>query len=133
MAESRTDGGAGPPPSEPSDPARARQPALVVEDLHKRFGETEVLRGISLRADDHDVVAILGASGSGKSTLLRCINLRETPNPGRTPVRGELIRIRERDGGAVPADPRQVDRIRRRLAMVFQQFNLWSHMTVLQN
>src|SRR4051794_4976899 len=100
MAESRTDGAAtGPPPSEPSDPARAqRQPALAVEDLHKRFGATEVLRGVSLRADDHDVVAILGASGSGKSTLLRCINLLETPDSGRILVRGELIRIREKGG-----------------------------------
>jgi ABC-type histidine transport system ATPase subunit len=120
-------------PSETPDPARARQPALAVEDLHKRFGATEVLRGVSLRADDHDVVAILGASGSGKSTLLRCVNLLETPDSGRILVRGELIRIREKGGRAMPADPRQVDRIRRRLAMVFQQFNLWSHMTVLQN
>jgi octopine/nopaline transport system ATP-binding protein len=134
MAESRTESTAGLlPPSGPSDTTGARQLALAVEDLHKRFGATEVLRGISLRADDHDVVAILGASGSGKSTLLRCINLLETPDSGRVLVRGELIRMRERDGRAVPADPRQVDRIRRRLAMVFQQFNLWSHMTVLQN
>ncbi|MDX1432866.1 MAG: ATP-binding cassette domain-containing protein [Gammaproteobacteria bacterium] len=108
--------------------------ALVVEDLHKRFGALEVLKGISLTAHEHDVVSILGSSGSGKSTLLRCINLLETPNSGKVYVQGELIRMRERSGdGAVPEDRRQVERIRAKLAMVFQQFNLWSHMTVLQN
>ena len=108
--------------------------ALVVDDLHKRFGALEVLKGISLTAHEHDVVSILGSSGSGKSTLLRCINLLETPNSGRVYVQGELIRMRERPGdGAVPEDRRQVERIRAKLAMVFQQFNLWSHMTVLQN
>jgi ABC-type histidine transport system ATPase subunit len=110
------------------------QVALVVEDLHKRFGALEVLKGISLQAYEHDVVSILGSSGSGKSTLLRCINLLETPNAGKVYVQGELIRMRERAGdGAVPEDRKQVDRIRAKLAMVFQQFNLWSHMTVLQN
>ena len=109
--------------------------ALAVEEVHKRFGTVEVLKGVSLAADDHDVVSILGSSGSGKSTLLRCINLLETPDAGRVYVKGELIRMREdaRGGGAVPEDSRQVERIRAKLAMVFQQFNLWSHMTVLQN
>ena len=109
--------------------------ALAVEEIHKRFGTVEVLKGVSLAADDHDVVSILGSSGSGKSTLLRCINLLETPDAGRVYVKGELIRMREdaRGGGAVPEDSRQVERIRAKLAMVFQQFNLWSHMTVLQN
>ena len=109
--------------------------ALTVEDLHKRFGSVEVLKGVSLRADDHDVVSILGSSGSGKSTLLRCINLLESPDAGRVHVKGEPIRMRadSRGGGLVPEDPRQVERIRAKLAMVFQQFNLWSHMTVLQN
>ena len=109
--------------------------ALAVEEIHKRFGAVEVLKGVSLAADDHDVVSILGSSGSGKSTLLRCINLLETPDAGRVYVKGELIRMREdaRGGGAVPEDSRQVERIRAKLAMVFQQFNLWSHMTVLQN
>ena len=108
--------------------------ALVVEDMQKSFGSLEVLKGISLRAKDHDVVSILGSSGSGKSTLLRCINLLESPNAGRVFVSGELIRMREADrGGLVPEDMRQVERIRARLAMVFQQFNLWSHMTVLEN
>jgi len=113
-----------------SEPAQA----LVVEDLHKRFGSVEVLKGVSLSAREHEVISILGSSGSGKSTLLRCINLLEVPNAGQVWVHGELIRMRERrDGVRVAADRRQVERIRARLAMVFQQFNLWSHMTVLEN
>jgi ABC-type histidine transport system ATPase subunit len=109
-------------------------PALVVEDLHKRFGEVEVLKGVSLSARDGDVIAMIGSSGSGKSTFLRCINLLETPDSGRVSVGGELIRMRPtKHGHAVPEDSKQVDRIRSRLGMVFQSFNLWSHMTVLEN
>ncbi len=109
-------------------------PALVVEDMHKSFGALEVLKGVSLTAHQGDVIAMLGSSGSGKSTFLRCINLLETPDSGRVYVRGELIRMtREKAGKAVPEDHDQVDRIRSRIGMVFQQFNLWSHMTVLQN
>jgi ABC-type histidine transport system ATPase subunit len=109
-------------------------PALVIEDLHKSFGDLEVLKGISMAAHDGDVIAMIGSSGSGKSTLLRCINLLETPDSGRVYVSGELIRMRPTRGGhAVPEDRRQVDRIRSRLGMVFQSFNLWSHMTVLEN
>jgi len=111
----------------------APPPALRIEALHKRFGALEVLGGVSLTACDHDVVAILGSSGSGKSTLLRCINLLETPDSGEIWIEGELIRMREKGGKSVLADRRQVERIRRRVAMVFQQFNLWAHMTVLQN
>ena len=108
--------------------------AIVVEDLHKRFGELEVLKGVSLQARQGDVISIIGSSGSGKSTLLRCINLLETPNEGRVWVNGELIRMKKlRSGEAEPEDSRQVDRIRSSLAMVFQSFNLWSHMTVLDN
>lgn len=107
---------------------------LVVEDLHKSFGQSEILKGISLTAKQHDVIAILGSSGSGKSTFLRCINLLETPNAGRVYVNGELIRMTSgKDGILQPADPQQIVLIRRKLAMVFQQFNLWAHMTVLQN
>jgi arginine/ornithine transport system ATP-binding protein len=108
--------------------------ALVVDDLHKSFGSVEVLRGVSLVAREHDVVSILGGSGAGKSTLLRCINLLETPDAGNVYVHGELIKMATKsDGSRVPEDKRQVQRIRSRLAMVFQQFNLWSHMTVMQN
>jgi len=114
--------------------AAVRQAALVARDVHKSFGSHEVLKGVSLTAQEGDVIAMLGASGSGKSTFLRCINLLETPNSGEVSVGGELIRMtRNRRGETVPADSRQVDRIRSRLGMVFQQFNLWSHMTVLQN
>ena len=109
-------------------------PALKVEDIHKSFGSIEVLRGISLEAYDTNVISILGSSGSGKSTLLRCINLLETPTAGKVYVRGELIEMVERrNGERVAQDRKQVERIRSTLAMVFQQFNLWAHMTVLQN
>ncbi|GAB0118434.1 ABC transporter ATP-binding protein [Acidisoma sp. 7E03] len=108
--------------------------ALRVDGMRKSFGPHEVLKGISLTAHEHDVIAILGSSGSGKSTFLRCINLLEMPDAGEVRVRGELIGMRRRrDGTQEPADARQVERIRRELGMVFQQFNLWSHMTVIQN
>jgi ABC-type histidine transport system ATPase subunit len=107
--------------------------ALVAQNIHKRFGAVEVLKGVSITAHDHDVVAILGSSGSGKSTLLRCINLLEMPDEGAVRIKGELIEMREGKRGRAAADPKQVERLRARLAMVFQQFNLWAHMTVLQN
>ncbi len=108
--------------------------ALSVRDLRKTFGSLEVLKGISLDARQGDVISILGASGSGKSTFLRCINLLETPDSGEVRLGDEVIRMRTgRDGKASPADRRQVDRLRARLGMVFQSFNLWSHMTILQN
>lgn len=107
--------------------------AITITDLRKRFGSLEVLKGISLDARDHDVIAILGSSGSGKSTFLRCINLLETPDDGTVAVKGEVIEMTARRGLRVPANPRQVERIRQKLAMVFQQFNLWQHMTVLEN
>ena len=115
-------------------PDHHRSVALAAEDIHKRFGPLEVLRGISLTAREGDVISLIGSSGSGKSTFLRCINLLETPDRGRVTVTGEEIRMRRlRDGRAVPADARQVDRIRARLGMVFQSFNLWTHRTVLEN
>ncbi|MGQ3074444.1 MAG: ABC transporter ATP-binding protein [Ferrovibrionaceae bacterium] len=107
--------------------------ALEVQDLHKRFADLEVLKGISLAARERDVVAILGSSGSGKSTFLRCINLLETPDSGRVYVKGELIRMKNSGGRLVAEDAGQVDRIRAKLSMVFQQFNLWQHMTVIEN
>jgi octopine/nopaline transport system ATP-binding protein len=108
--------------------------AIEVRDLKKRFGSLEVLRGISLSASDGDVIAIIGSSGSGKSTLLRCINLLEVPEHGQILVGGEEVRLEPaRGGGRKPVDRQQVDRIRAQLGMVFQSFNLWSHLTVLQN
>lgn len=106
---------------------------LEITDLHKSFGDTEVLRGISLSANRRDVISILGSSGSGKSTLLRCVNLLETPTAGEITLHGETIRMKSVRGQRVAADPRQVERIRTKLGMVFQQFNLWSHLTVLEN
>ena len=108
--------------------------ALDVKDLHKSFGNVEVLKGISLGAREGEVVSILGSSGSGKSTLLRCINLLEVPDSGDVTVGDETIRMqRTRDGKSRPADQAQVERIRSRLGMVFQSFNLWSHKTILEN
>ncbi|MEF1337092.1 ATP-binding cassette domain-containing protein, partial [Vibrio rotiferianus] len=109
-------------------------PALDIKDLHKTFGQNEVLKGISLAAHKGDVISIIGSSGSGKSTFLRCINLLETPTAGEIWVNGELIQMKNnRAGESVPANEKQVQRIRSRLAMVFQGFNLWSHLTVLEN
>lgn len=111
-----------------------KKPSIEINDLHKSFGENEVLKGISLTAFTGDVISVLGSSGSGKSTLLRCINLLETPDRGILKVNGEEVRMKtSRKGENVPADNRQVERIRTQLAMVFQQFNLWSHMTILEN
>ncbi len=107
--------------------------ALVVNNIRKSFGTLPVLKGISLTARQGEVIAILGASGSGKSTFLRCLNLLETPDTGSVSVTGELIEMQSGRNGPVVNDPRQIERIRRRLGMVFQQFNLWAHMTVIEN
>ena len=104
--------------------------AIRVEGLHKSFGALEVLKGVSLTAKKGDVVAIIGGSGSGKSTCLRCINFLETPSAGRIIIGGEAVKMRA-DGS--PADRRQIERIRSRLGMVFQSFNLWTHRTLLEN
>jgi octopine/nopaline transport system ATP-binding protein len=107
---------------------------VEVRNLHKRFGNLEVLKGVTLAAREGDVISILGASGSGKSTLLRCINMLEIPDSGDVIVGGETIGLKQgRKGKMQPADARQVDRIRSHLGMVFQSFNLWSHLTILEN
>ncbi len=107
---------------------------IRVESLYKNFGQMEVLKGISMEAGEGDVIALIGSSGSGKSTFLRCMNLLEIPSAGDIFVGGEQIKLKQnRQGLMVPQDRKQVDRIRTRLAMVFQHFNLWSHMTVLEN
>ena len=109
-------------------------PALVTTDIHKQFGDHEVLKGISMRAHKGDVISLIGSSGSGKSTFLRCINLLEVPTSGDIQVHGETIEFKtDKRGLRVPANIRQVEQIRARLAMVFQSFNLWSHMTVMEN
>ena len=108
--------------------------ALEIKNLKKSFGDLEVIKGLSLVAKQGDVICVIGSSGSGKSTLLRCINLLETPDSGEVLVNGELLKMKENKKGKLsPIDNKQVDRIRSKLSMVFQDFNLWSHMTVLQN
>jgi octopine/nopaline transport system ATP-binding protein len=107
-----------------------RAEAIHVDNLHKSFGTLEVLKGVSLSAKKGDVVAIIGGSGSGKSTMLRCINFLETPSSGKIIIDGEEI---EMNADGSPANRRQIERIRTRLAMVFQQFNLWTHRTLLEN
>ena len=107
---------------------------LNVIDLHKRYGEHEVLKGVSLQANAGDVISIIGSSGSGKSTFLRCINFLEKPSEGTIIVNGENIGlVRDNDGQLKVADKNQLRLLRTRLTMVFQHFNLWSHMTVLEN
>ena len=107
---------------------------LQVDNIHKRFGSNEVLKGVSLTAHAGDVISIIGSSGSGKSTFLRCINLLEKPHEGRIFVAGEELRlVPQKSGELGAADAQQLARIRTKLAMVFQHFNLWAHMTVLQN
>ena len=113
---------------------KANSVKLVVQDVRKKFGEVEVLNGISLEAAAGDVISVIGASGSGKSTFLRCINFLERPDSGKIMVDGELINIGER-GVSNPSrlDAAQLQRVRKKLGMVFQHFNLWSHMTAIQN
>jgi arginine/ornithine transport system ATP-binding protein len=107
---------------------------LQVDNIHKRFGSNEVLKGVSLSAHAGDVISIIGSSGSGKSTFLRCINLLEKPHAGRISVAGEELKLVAAKNGELNAvDPKQLQRLRTKLAMVFQHFNLWAHMTVLQN
>jgi len=101
----------------------SEQPALLLEGVHKSFGENEVLKGIDLRVEPHEVVCLIGASGSGKSTLLRCVNLVEPIDSGRVVVAGEEITAQGVDA----------NRIRRRIGIVYQSFNLFPHMTVLRN
>lgn len=121
-------------PASVAAPAASSAPVIEVRDLHKRFGQFEVLKGVSLQAREGGVISLIGASGSGKSTLLRCINMLEVPNSGSVSVDGERIElIQDRHGEPTVADQRQLTRIRSRLGMVFQNFNLWPHRTVLEN
>jgi histidine transport system ATP-binding protein len=107
---------------------------LVVEDLRKNYGNNEVLKGVSLRARAGSVISIIGSSGSGKSTFLRCINFLEQPNAGRIFLNGEEIRtVPDNDGNLKVADSKQLRRMRTKLSMVFQHFNLWLHLTALEN
>ncbi len=108
-------------------------PVLHIQDLHKAYGSLEVLKGVSLTAARGDVVSLIGSSGSGKSTLLRCCNLLEDSQQGEVRFKGEAVTWRGRGDARRPGDAAQILRIRTNLSMVFQQFNLWSHLTILQN
>ena len=108
--------------------------ALQLIDIHKSYGELEVLKGVSLEANTGDVISILGSSGSGKSTLLRCINLLEKPSQGQIIIAGEELALKANKQGELDAvNAKQLEQMRSRLGFVFQQFNLWPHMTILQN
>lgn len=107
---------------------------LVAEDIHKSFKDNKVLKGVSLKANQHDVITLLGSSGSGKSTLLRCLNLLEIPDSGQLKILDEQVDFHvNRKGENQLVHPAKVQNLRARLSMVFQQFNLWTHMTVLEN
>ncbi len=107
---------------------------LEVDNIVKRFGTHEVLKGVSLSAKRGDVISIIGSSGSGKSTWLRCMNLLEQPHEGTIRLNGETLALkRAKDGTLMAADARALEKFRARLAMVFQHFNLWAHMTVTEN
>jgi polar amino acid transport system ATP-binding protein len=108
-------------------------PVIQIQELYKSYGDLEVLKGVSLNAFKGDVVSLIGSSGSGKSTLLRCVNLLENSQQGNILFQGESVLWKGESASRRPADTKQVLRIRTQLSKVFQQFNLWSHMTILQN
>jgi ABC-type histidine transport system ATPase subunit len=110
-----------------------RLPIVELDDIHKSFGTVEVLKGVSMTAHEGEVVALIGSSGSGKSTLLRCINMLEVPDRGTVKVAGETIALTGTPPSRHVSDEAQIRRIRSEIGMVFQQFNLWSHMTVIEN
>lgn len=110
-------------------------PVIELRDLHKSFGQVEVLKGIDLTARPGEVISLIGGSGSGKSTTLRCLNLLEIPtSTGRLKLLGEQVHLKPgKNGHSEISDHRQLRRLRSRLGMVFQSFNLWPHMTLEQN
>jgi ABC-type histidine transport system ATPase subunit len=117
-----------------AEPATAgASPVVELRDLHKSFGALEVLKGISFTAREGQVVSLIGSSGSGKSTLLRCINMLEVPDRGDVLIDGEAIALSGEGQSRRIADEHQIRRIRSELGMVFQSFNLWAHMTILEN
>jgi polar amino acid transport system ATP-binding protein len=108
------------------------KPILEVRNLHKQFGDNHVLRGLDFAVEPGERVAIIGGSGSGKSTFLRCLNFMEMPSEGSVLIDGERVGNQKPDGRTVYPEA-QLCKVRERLGMVFQQFNLFPHMTVLQN
>ena len=111
----------------------AETPVIELRNIHKSYGDLEVIKGVDLTAHKGDVIALIGSSGSGKSTLLRCVNLLETAQQGDIVISGEPVSWSHETANRLPKDADQVRRFRTNLSMVFQQFNLWSHLSVLQN
>ncbi|MEO1283961.1 MAG: ATP-binding cassette domain-containing protein, partial [Pseudomonadota bacterium] len=108
-------------------------PVIDIKGLHKAYGALEVIKGVDISAHRGDVLSLIGSSGSGKSTILRCANLLEDSQQGEILFKGEPVKWKGTGHGRHPSDAKQVLRIRTNLSMVFQQFNLWAHLTVLQN
>jgi polar amino acid transport system ATP-binding protein len=114
-------------------PSDTTMPVIQINGLHKSYGQLDVLKGVSMTAPRGHVISLIGSSGSGKSTLLRCCNLLENSQNGDILFDGEAVRWKGRGLDRAPSDRAQVTRFRTNLSMVFQQFNLWAHMTILQN
>ncbi|KJZ20558.1 ABC transporter ATP-binding protein [Loktanella sp. S4079] len=108
-------------------------PVIEIRDLHKAYGDLEVLKGVDISAPAGHVISLIGSSGSGKSTLLRCANLLEDSQQGEVLFCGEPVKWKGTGAHRKPGDHNQLIRIRTNLSMVFQQFNLWAHMTILEN
>ncbi len=106
---------------------------LDVQNLHKSFGDLKILKGISLSLYKGQVISLLGSSGSGKSTFLRCLNLLETPDSGRISLNNEELELKSSPKGLIAKNQKQLQKYRSKVGMVFQSFNLWAHMTVLEN
>lgn len=112
----------------------AEDAIIRVENLHKSYGPIEVIKGVSLTAKEHDVISLIGASGSGKSTILRCMNLLEMPTSGEIYISGRRLPLSEpKNGVRKVTSEKELRAIRTSLGMVFQSFNLWSHLTVIEN
>lgn len=108
--------------------------AIWLKNIHKSFGDLEVLKGIDLEAHEHDVISIIGSSGSGKSTFLRCINLLENPTEGEIHITGEQLKLKRNKNGDLDAvDAKQLAAMRTKVGFVFQNFNLWPHRTLIEN
>ena len=108
-------------------------PVIEIRNLHKAYGALEVIKGVDITAHKGEVISLIGSSGSGKSTILRCANLLEDSQQGDILFKGEPVAWKGEGLNRHPADPKQVLRIRTNLSMVFQQFNLWAHLSILEN
>ena len=120
-------------PAPPPTPVVGKSEFLAVKELHKSYGPVEVIKGVSVTAKEHEVISLIGASGSGKSTFLRCINLLEIPEYGEISLEGVKMPLGGEGSKRQITDQNRLRSMRARLGFVFQNFNLWSHMTVLEN